>query len=128
MTQSIRGKNIKNSRTTTPRTKLPRFGAEIQQPGSPEVSNSHSDRSHHVLAQKKSNYIFPLLTFWPQFHSSSLLVYLLMSEESSFICFQCGLARNAGCREVARQEQGISLMNKAAGLPWGRSGGWEAMV
>lgn len=33
------GKNIKNSRTTTPRTKLPRFGAEIQQPGSPEVSN-----------------------------------------------------------------------------------------
>lgn len=65
---------------------------------------AHSDRNHHVLAQKQNNYIFPLLTFWPQFHSSSLLVSLLMSEESSFICFQCGLTRNAGCRKVARQE------------------------
>lgn len=29
----------KNSRTTACRTKLPRFGAELRQPGSPEVSN-----------------------------------------------------------------------------------------
>ena len=70
-----RKKCVKNSKTTT------HWGPNYQSLGqkSRDLANqrsviAHSNRNHNVLVQKKSDYIFPLLTFWPQFHSSSLWV------------------------------------------------------
>lgn len=99
------GKKIqKNSRTTTPRTKLPRFGAEIQQPGSPEVSNCSLRQKPPCPSPEKEqlhlsslNLLAPISFFLP--------FGLSFDVWRELICFQCGLTRNAGCREVARQEK-----------------------
>ena len=97
-------KCMKNSKTTTLRTKLSNFGAKVQRLGSPEVYNCSLKQKPPCIGPEEEwlhlsslNLLAPISFFFP-------LGLLLKCEECSFICFQCGLTRNSGCREVARQQ------------------------